>query len=457
MSERSRSKLFARPDELLVDEHAPRIRMPVPPPRFDEDDAFARLHSIDAGLDEDEPPSTGPLRVFVGPSDPGRSGALRVGSREELPRDGRPRLTGVSLRDSEADTRRDARPMSAAARSTGLAEDLLRTEIPFDLLGGDDLPPPRVGREATALPTIKRNGPGLQVRLRGAPAAPPPPPEEDVDVLAAGSEEDELPMPPPRFRAPAEDEAFPTLPDLPLDTPPMEPPQVLNRPAPVAPEPPRGTRPNFFDEPKSGASSPQNRAPRPAPPQNRARVWWLLGIAATLLLGFGIWRYDTTHPGAILGLGRALRPGTVVAPSAATAVAPPAPEHTVAAPAQPLGAEAPVKAADPVVPAAPVDVPAPPVAPPTPVQVDAPPPKDPAPVASERRATFTMPTGRIMIVCDRKATIYVDNVKKGLTTDQRPIELTAGNHTVRLVAGSRSKTQQVRVDSEELRLIQFKF
>ena len=125
--------------------------------------------------------------------------------------------------------------------------------------------------------------------------------------------------------------------------------------------------------------------------------------------------------------------------------------------AQPLGAEPPVKAPDPVVPAAPVDVPAPPVAPPTPVQVDAPPPKDPAPVASERRASFTMPTGRIMIVCDRKSTIYVDNVKKGLTTDQRPIELTAGNHTVRLVAGGRSKTQQVRVDSEELRLIQFKF
>lgn len=463
---RTRSRLFAKPDELLVEEHAPRILMPVPPPRYDEEDAFARLHSIDAEPDEDVGLSTGPLRVFVGPPD-NRAGALKVGAREEvpLPRDEsvRPRMAGISLRDDarrDDGRRADARPMSAAARSTGLDEDLLRTEIPFDLLGGDgDLPPPRVGRDATALPTIKRSIPGIQVRLRGAPTPPPPPPVEDPDVLAAGSEEDDELV--SGFPAVSAEEAFPTLPELPLDTPAIEPPRVLTRPpTEPRPEPPRSSRPNLFDD---AAPASPNRARPKAPeaaPTTTSR-WWVAVAALAIALGFGVWRWESTYPGSILALGAALRPSpTIAVPNAATAVAPPVEATTIAAPSAPLGEPS----ATPVPPTA-----APPAPEPTPVPAPAPveavvaatPAVDPAPAApveaSDRRQTFKMPTGRILIVCDRKATIYVDNVKKGLTTDQRPIELTAGNHTVRLVAGGRSKTQQVRVDSEELRMIQFRF
>lgn len=75
--------------------------------------------------------------------------------------------------------------------------------------------------------------------------------------------------------------------------------------------------------------------------------------------------------------------------------------------------------------------------------------------ALERRGAYQAATGYLQVICNRKATIYVDDVKKGSTADNVPIELTAGTHRVKVVANGRSRTMEVRIDAGRPRQVQF--
>jgi hypothetical protein len=76
--------------------------------------------------------------------------------------------------------------------------------------------------------------------------------------------------------------------------------------------------------------------------------------------------------------------------------------------------------------------------------------------SEERRGAFELATGVLHVVCNRKATVYVDNVKVGTTADARPFEVVAGSHRVRVVASNgRSHTQNVRIDAGRPSMLQF--
>ncbi len=77
-------------------------------------------------------------------------------------------------------------------------------------------------------------------------------------------------------------------------------------------------------------------------------------------------------------------------------------------------------------------------------------------VVTDRRGGYLQPMGLLQVVCNRTATIYVDDVRKGTTAEGRPIELAAGTHRVRIVAGGYSRTQVVRVDAGQLRMVEFR-
>lgn len=107
-----------------------------------------------------------------------------------------------------------------------------------------------------------------------------------------------------------------------------------------------------------------------------------------------------------------------------------------------------------------VDAPAPPVEAPAAVLPAPAAPAILAPVAKaadieERRGAFQTATGSLQVLCNRKASIYVDNVRKGSTADGTPLELTAGMHRVKVVANGRTRTMDVRIDAGRSRQVQF--
>ncbi|MDP2315989.1 MAG: hypothetical protein Q8P41_24040 [Pseudomonadota bacterium] len=270
--------------------------------------------------------------------------------------------------------------------------------------------------------------------------------------------------------------AFPGLVAVaaPLTTPPPPAP-------PFAPAPPLAAAPSPAAPvtPLSIAST----LPRPAPKRSAPRLRRsMIAAAAVLVLvaGVGAWRWQQTRPGMAVGPRNAVASVTAVAESLA-------PEKKVALPETPTGATAdPALVVPPVADPAPSDVPAvvppvevppapipiaaepvPVVAPPIPAPAPAPvvlPPRAATPLPAapttpnveERRGNLQAATGVLQVICNRKATIYVNNVKMGTTADSRPVELTAGTHRVKVVGSNgRSRSMDVRIDAGRPSMVKF--
>lgn len=574
MSERGRSKLFGRPGELLVEETAPRIRMPdPPPPGFDApaDDRFPELFA------SDEEPSlpTGPLRVYVGP--PGgtkepagpalRLGALpgtppprRPSERVELPADLLDDAVGelgdilgrripaarTPSRGTDSDPFRTELPVMEARTPRPRApadDDHLRTELPtFDILG---TPPPR--EAPTALPGAERGrSVGIATaaaRVRTSRSSGPPsgptlgsydeeatridpspfqiferPRTEDVSPRL--SDPDAPSFDDPRFRKPDPNEiSFISEARVPPRSPALDRREVTEEPTNPGILPPRldvasrleapvradvrvVTAPRIDDVPVFGAlpsaepkaeAKPEAKAEAKGksvagPGSARRRLLLLGGLAAAVMLGALALQWSGRIPGG-LAKARPARPvaaavGAAPAPVEAVApveVVPPAPVATAApaeVPAAPTPeSPAPEAPADAATTGAPV-----PFVPPASASTEVPPPAVPAPAppaatkapetpkvatttgaaatpaavpspTSERQGGFQAPTGFLTVVCSHKATIYVNDVKKG-TTAGEPLELPAGTHRVRMVGNGSSRTQTIRVDANRMNMAQ---
>lgn len=73
--------------------------------------------------------------------------------------------------------------------------------------------------------------------------------------------------------------------------------------------------------------------------------------------------------------------------------------------------------------------------------------------ASERRVS----EGMIQINTDTSATIYIDGARWGQVQDTAQIRLEAGSHTIRAVTSRGSSTKQIRVDEGQARVVSFSF
>ncbi len=259
----------------------------------------------------------------------------------------------------------------------------------------------------------------------------------------------------------------------------------------VAPPPPRTkpvvTAPVSPPQPVITAAAPYGQAaPAPAAPAAKGIARWrpnrrllrTLAVTTVLLLaGLGAWRWTRTHPDALAAMRG--RVSAVFAPRAPVA-APPLLASVPSADAPAANEAGPAVAVDPeglVTPseaapaeAAPTDatlvvaaVEPPPEAVPPPTPVSLPPPAPVAEVApkvpnvAERRGHFQSATGTLQVVCDRRATIYVDNVRMGSTSDDEPLEIVAGTHHVRVVANGRSRSMDVRIDAGRPSMVKFEF
>jgi hypothetical protein len=273
--------------------------------------------------------------------------------------------------------------------------------------------------------------------------------------------------------------------------------------------PPALTEPASFAEPVPSAPPAWAPAPPPAPKVDRGAILRRVPVRARAplvamvvlgLLAGAAWRWELGHPGTAAALadrgaafvaearaGHAL--GGPIATSPLDAGAASAPDAGAAAldpVAAPAGADAaaasptPVPSVSPVVPlpasgsaeppgtslaASPNPPPTPATLPVAPVAPTAPSEPWPAalPVADRQVVSlkaqpgaYQPATGLLQVVCDRRATIYVDGVRKGRTDEGRPIELTAGAHQVRVNADGRVRSREVRVDSGELRMVEFR-
>lgn len=475
----TRSRLFGRPGELLVDEDSPRIRMPAPPPGpwVDEEPSGPNARVDEATAEV----NTGPLRVMVGPA----MAQLGPRSAELRPR---PEPPFEALELSEPPRPGPPRAPSAATR----------VESPFDALEVSEPPRPRVAAKvaspALRVEPVLPKGPGIATaaarrkaeakraadshRIEEIPMEVFDVPRADltapVATLLADREptparvlvDDLRPLPESRPPSPIAEQTFP--PSAPLFT-------ELSDPLPPVPP----TRPPAYRE-----AAPV-RLPATAAAQRRRRVLLavgftvvLLGLAVSAKLQLALWR--DRHP----------RPPEPTAPIASPPVEPavseaaPLIEPPAGAPpvAEPIAAAA-------EVPASPVESPPPPAADPsTAVPTSAPaaptavtrpavvtlaqrqptstqPATAPTPVTAPTAKTTTAaasveisrPKGLLMVVSDRKGVVYVDDVRKGTTTDARPMELLAGTHRVKVVAGGRTRTMEVRVDADQVRMVEFRF
>ncbi|MDP2304531.1 MAG: hypothetical protein Q8P18_00720 [Pseudomonadota bacterium] len=235
--------------------------------------------------------------------------------------------------------------------------------------------------------------------------------------------------------------------------------------------------PAFVASPSVAAVLPTRPPPAPAPPRRvRARPTrrQLLTLALALVLlvgGVAAWRWERANPDAYARLvdrfaTRSAPTGgaqaSAVVPSAIIAGASPEAtiEVAIAAPSDETLAVVP----PPVVPTSLAPIPAAPLAPPPAALPAARPltvapalraPVSKAPDIDERRGAFQAATGFLQVLCNRKATVYVDNVRKGSTADLTPLELTAGTHRVKVVANGRTRTMEVRIDAGRTRQVQF--
>jgi hypothetical protein len=561
VSDRSRSKLFGRPnDHLLVGEDdAPRIRMPAPPPPAFSAEREPAQDTRELAPDEEPSAPIGPLRIFVGPPSPRLTpaaptasprapeappGAFTIdasgdianllGNRVPAPR--------APARASPSDPlRTDSLELQNLRSGLPIDDDHLRTELP--LLDGLPGAPHRsalhdpvvslpVPGASVALPSQRGRPPGIPTaaaRAREARArweaeeantrieTMPPQIFERTRVGAAERDAvrvgearrgDSPTWDDPRFGrpGPAEFTSETTSPGLkPLSlgdafgsalAPSAPPPAAEIAPAVVVPPPASASAVAPVADIKPTAAVPPPlppksvEPPRPAkPPRQQRRPLSAverrritLSVAALLLLALGAygWRWVTQHPDALARLRPAPRPPTTIAavPPADPAAAQAAPVDPAAAPAAPdiaaasadavpiapdAAVQAPPAAAAPVAAVVPAPAPEAPATPPvtgTRVVVAAPPPSTTngavASAVTDRRGGYKVPTGLLQVVCNRSAVIYVDNVRKGSTKDGRPIELPSGTHRVRVVAGGSSRTQDVRVDAGQLRLVEFR-
>ncbi len=482
MSDRSRSKLFGRPnDHLLVGEDdAPRIRMPAPPPPAFSAERESAQDPRDFASDEEPSAPIGPLRIFVGPPSPRLTpaaptaspqapeappGAFMIdasgdianllGNRVPAPR--------APARASPSDPfRTDSLELQNLRSGPPIDDDHLRTELP--LLDGLPGAPhrPALHDAVVSLPVS-----GASVALPSQSGRPP-----GIPTAAARAREARA-----RWEAEEENTRVETMP-----------PQIYERTRVGAAERDalrvgearRGDSPTW-DDPRFGRpAKPPRQQRRPLSAVERRRI--TLSVAALLLLALGAygWRWVTQHPDALARLRPAPRPPTTIAalPPADPAAAQAAPVDPSAAPAAPdiaaasadavpvapdAAVQAPPAAAAPVAAVVPAPAPGAPATPPvtgTRVVVAAPPPSTTngavASAVTDRRGGYQVPTGLLQVVCNRSAVIYVDNVRKGSTKDGRPIELPSGTHRVRVVAGGSSRTQDVRVDAGQLRLVEFR-
>lgn len=476
MSERGRSKLFGRPGELLVDEPPPRISMPLPPPRPIVDDVVDDSYIEVRDADEEPSVPPGPLRVYVGP--PSARGAPPAASA--------PRLSVVPDPTPELLAAEEAGPGMILSDAAGELGDVLgpRAGRPADThrlrVGADtrtpraaENPPSRAERwvprqTRLADPAAERAQRfGLDDRARtagiataaarGRRSAAEEPASTRIDVIPDG-------LPQLGLGAETRDggagERLSAPPSLGTLRPSSLPePAAAAAPVPVAvPSTPRAVAPEPAAAPASTvavppppversrpAASPQPPLLTPAARQALARL--VAGGVVLAALGTGTW-YLTRLGSELVARGQAIarmharyqlavaaappaavedaRGDAVGSPSAVTtgqdagaAVATPLAGDAVAPPAQ--GGDVAGSGAD-----------------------------------AARRPAFQQQMGLIEVVCARRATIYVDGVRKGLTTDAKPIELSAGVHTVKVVANGFSRTQQVRVDPGKLRLVEFR-
>ena len=557
MSDRSRSKLFGRPNEHLLvgEDDAPRIRMPAPPPPAFSAERESAQDPRDFASDEEPSAPIGPLRIFVGPPSPRLTPAAPTASPQapEAP-------PGAFMIDASGDIanllgNRVPAPRAPARASPSdpfrteslelqnlrsgppIDDDHLRTELPLlDGLPGASHRPALhdavvslpVSGASVALPSQSGRPPGIPTaaaRAREARARweaeedntriETMPPQIFERTRVGAAERDALRVgearrgdsptwDDPRFGRPGPAEFTSAT-----TSPGSEPLSIGDAFAPSAPRPAAEIAPAVVVPPPASASavapvadikptaavppplSPKSVAPprpataprqqrRPLSAVERRRI--TLSVAALLLLALGAygWRWVTKHPDALARFWPApLSPTTIAAlPPADPAAAQAAPVDPAAAPAAPdiaaaaadavpvapdAAVQGPPAAAAPVAAVVPAPAPGAPATPPvtgTRVVVAAPPPSTTngavASAVTDRRGGYQVPTGLLQVVCNRSAVIYVDNVRKGSTKDGRPIELPSGTHRVRVVAGGSSRTQDVRVDAGQLRLVEFR-
>jgi hypothetical protein len=277
---------------------------------------------------------------------------------------------------------------------------------------------------------------------------------------------------------------------------PVSAPPLFATPAPLSTPPALSTSAGFSTPAPAAATAPQAARPMPtvallarppAPPPARLRLGrpsrrQVLAVAAVVVLlaaGVGAWRWERSNPGGFAALSDRLitqiatirAPAPPVEAGTAPVVGAAAPDALASA-AELLSAEpaevapvevapvevAPVEVApvevvavEPTAPVAPTSVPAA-VAPPAAALPSA---KAAATPLDERRGEYQAATGFLQVLCNKKATIYVDNVKMGSTADHASIELTAGTHRVKVVgANGRSRTMDVRIDAGRPRQVQ---
>ncbi len=506
MSDRSRSRLFGRPSELLVDEHAPRISMPAPPARARLENEGTDPASPEL-TEEDSVPSAGPLQVFVGGSGriPPRSaapapdaapGSLMTDAMDQLGdafgrRAPAPALPRASTdRPGEGGVRVALRvgaprppaaqgaPVAVQQRGQGIATAAARArvakvEAPPPLATFDDDEHPNVGLSPFEVFEAPR-----RAGERSDPLAPEwdDPRFRKSDPAGAATQvgpllvEARVPARSPTFDEPTRETTLPGVASAPLtaltetSAPFMALMEASAPPAPVGAIPaPAVPRP---------VTAPVREArPQPLHPRSiRPRLVAAAVVFFIVLGGVYAWRWQRKHPGAF-----ARRPAAVAPPAVVLAAPPPAApiegSAAAVAPEAPPVSDVPLVVPEAVPAVAPTDAPTPPVAgvavppaAPDPSPVGARPVSAPAapvaPVAAvsseERRGAFELATGVLHVVCNRKATVYVDNVKVGTTADARPFEVVAGSHRVRVVGSNgRSHTQNVRIDAGRPSMLQF--
>ena len=207
------------------------------------------------------------------------------------------------------------------------------------------------------------------------------------------------------------------------------------------------------------------RLPATAAAQRRRRVLVVVGFAVVVLglavaakLQIALWRgQHPASPQAVQTVPVSPPPTRPIADPTPPLVPDPSPPPVAAPVEAPPAPPAPPPVAEPVAsPPAPPEVAAAPPAPvaPTPTAVTKPAvvtlvPRAETPSSVTSSTTLIealRPKGLLMVVSDRKGTIYIDDVKKGSTTDSRPMELLSGVHRVKVVAGGRTKSMEVRVE-----------
>lgn len=483
-----RPKLFGRPDALLVDSDGPRISMPPPPPVRAE----VVAPPIVVVPAPEEPTGEGPARVFIGL--PGKAPQPRIAT---------PTWDEENTDERGRDEADEPTSFGVAAFAASGPAVLPKGQVSSLTLGLDrSVVSPRVAAPPPPVPEdsgFRRPGsPVLRLaatldadeeeespRPAAVAATPPPPPtpapvprptvtREPVPLWEGLPESEPAPRPVVPVRRPlrtSPELTPPPTPPPPVFTPPGRAPNTVS-PTGFAGEPPRtpGTRPALgrvgspppspgrpgAPPPPGGRPGQQSRptpigppprepmplrppAPGTAfpPPGGRRDLpktdprelpfngepgggllpWALLAIGLSIAAG-GLWFFG-------YGPGKDGMPSARPAPVTEIKPTPP-PERP--------------KVEEPVIPI--------PATPPTEPLVIETPPVD---------RTAILGTGMLSIEADRKAVIYVDGVKRGTTPELGPFEISAGEHTVRAVAGKQSRTQTVRVDEGAANKLAFDF